>query len=178
MYQVHATRPGYERWQQSVVFDVGAAQTVTIDLVPKTRFKAAIRSLVIPGWGQYYAEEKGRSAFWGLTFLASGVVGTIYEIRYQDRKDDWEAGVERFNEATSVGERELLRDEVLDLQDRAYDAESDRRLMWSITTGLWAANVLDAVIFFPTEKRFTGLPITATPGFIDGNPAAFVSITF
>ncbi len=177
-YLVHATRPGYERWHQAVVFDPGAPQTLAIDLVPKTRIKAAMRSLVIPGWGQFYAEEKGRGTFWGLSVLVSGVVGTIYELRYQDRKDEWEDGLDRFRDATSVSEKEQVREEVLRLQDRAYDAESTRRLVWSITAGIWAANVVDALVFFPADKRFAGLPLTATPGFIDGSPGAYLSITF
>ena len=87
-YAITAMRPGYERWSQFVTFSPGDRQTLTIELVPKTRFKAAIRSLVVPGWGQYYAGEESRSVLWGLAALTTGVVAGVYELRYQDRKDD------------------------------------------------------------------------------------------
>ncbi len=162
-YLVSATRPGYETWTQEVVFSPGTLRKLTIELSPRTRMKAALRSRVIPGWGQYYSGEKSRSALWGVAIASSGVVAGIYELRYRDRKSDWEDGLERFDLAETIGEKELLQDEVYALQDRAYDAESDRRLAWGIVAGVWAINVLDALIFFPEEKKLIGIPLTVQP---------------
>jgi hypothetical protein len=163
VYTVRAMRPGYEDWKSTVVFTPGTAQDVRIILTPKTRYRAALRSMFIPGWGQYYAGEKTRGFFWGGAIIASGVLGVIYETRYQDRKSDWEDAVTRFEQATTFDEKERLRDEALRLKQRAYDAENDRRLVWGIMGGVWAVNFLDALILFPTEDRFADLPLTLQP---------------
>lgn len=177
-YLVSATRPGYETWTQQVVFSPGSLQKLTIELSPRTRTKAALRSLVIPGWGQYYSGEKSRSALWGVALATSGIVAGVYEARYRDRKGDWEDGLERFDRAETVAEKELLQDEVYDLQDRAYEAESDRRLAWGIVAGAWAINVLDALIFFPEEKKLTGVPLTIQPSRDGTGSLATFTFTF
>lgn len=176
LYVVRALRPGYEIWRSTITFTPGTAQTVNIDLQPKTRLKAGVRSLIIPGWGQYYAGEKPRSVLWGVAALSSGVVAALYESRYRNRKDDWENSRRRFDEATTIEEKENARQEVFRLQDRAYDAETDRRWAWGIVGGVWVVNLLDAVIFFPAEERFTHLPLTLRPT-PDGAGATF-TLTF
>jgi len=176
VYTVRAVRPGYEEWTSTVVFTPGLAQDLNIILTPKTRYKAAMRSLMFPGWGQYYAGEKAKSFLWGGAIVASGVLGLIYESRYQDRKDDWQAGLDRFEQATTYDEKQQLRDEVFRLQERAYDAESDRRLAWGILGGVWALNFLDALILFPTEDRFAGMPLTFEP--MPGGDGSMITLTF
>lgn len=178
VYTISAVRPGYEKWAQLVTFSPGSRRMLTIELVPKTRVKAALRSLVIPGWGQYYSGEKTRSALWAVAALTSGVVAGVYESRYRDRKSDWEDGLDRFDRATTIDEKERLRDEVLALQDRAYYAESDRQVAWGIVAGVWAVNMLDALVFFPSEKRFAGMPLTLRPTADGSGSLAALTLTF
>lgn len=178
IYTIRAMRPGYEKWVQRVTFASGSRQTLTIELVPKTRWKAAARSLVIPGWGQYYADEKTRSALWGIAAITTGVVAGVYESRYHDRKSGWEDGLDRFNRAETIDEKERLRDEVFTLQNRAYDAESDRQLAWGIVASVWAANLLDALVFFPEEKKYSGIPLTVRPASDGRGTLATFTFTF
>jgi len=175
---VRATRPGYEKWTQAVVFSSEISQNLMIELTPKTRGKAALRSLLIPGWGQYYADEKTRSAIWGLAALSSGVVAAVYESRYRSREDDWKDGMERFNRAETVGDKERLKEEVISLQRRAYDAETDRRRAWSIVIGVWVVNMLDALVFFPEENKFAAMPLTVEPTPDGAGPMAMFTLKF
>lgn len=177
-YTVRATRPGYEKWKQAVVFSSDLSQNLMIELTPKTRAKAALRSLLIPGWGQYYAEEKTRSALWGLAALSAGVVTAVYETRYRSRKDDWEDGLERFEQAVTIEEKERLKKEVISLQRRAYDAETDRQRAWSIALGVWVVNAIDAFVFFPEESRFAEMPLTFEPTSDGAGPMAMFTLKF
>lgn len=177
-YRVSAVRSGFETWSSTVIFTPGTGRRLEIDLIRKTRFKAAVRSVFFPGWGQYYAREKTRSVLWGLGVLSSGAVALTYEARYRDRKDDWEMAKKKFAGPGSLGEKERLREEVLSLHQRAYDAESDRRLAWGITIGAWALNVLDAWIFFPEDNRFANIPISIQPSFDSDATRAVLTFTF
>lgn len=165
MYVVRALRPGYETWKGTMTFSSAGTQALNIDLRPKTRLKAAVRSLCIPGWGQYYAGEKRRSLLWGIATLSSGVLAVVYESGYRDRKSDWEDGMRRFDDAGTIEDKEIARKDVLRLQQRAYDAETGRRRAWGIAAGVWTVNLLDAIVFFPAEERFSHMPVTvgATP---------------
>jgi len=177
-YLVSATRPGYETWKQQVTFSPGTLRKLTIELSPRTRVKAAVRSLFIPGWGQYYSGEKSRSALWGVTLAASGIVAGVFEVRYRDRKSDWEDGRDLFDQAQTYAEKEARKDVGYALQERAYDAESDRRLAWGIVAGVWAINVLDAFIFFPEERELIGVPLTISPAKDGSGSLATFTFTF
>ncbi len=174
---VRAVRPGYEDWVSTVVFSPNTDRNLVIELSPKTRAKAALRSLIIPGWGQYYSGEKTRSFLWGLAALSTGVVAGVYESRYRDYKADWIDGKDRFDNAGTVAEKERLRAEVMRLQDRAYDAETDRRWAWGLVGGVWATNVLDALVFFPEEKRFAGGILGVKPA-PDGSSLLTLTFTY
>ncbi|MCK4606761.1 MAG: PEGA domain-containing protein [candidate division Zixibacteria bacterium] len=50
-YIVSVERPGYERYTSRAFLDPSRSMEIDVKLTPKTRFKAAVRSLVVPGWG-------------------------------------------------------------------------------------------------------------------------------
>ncbi|MCA9728101.1 MAG: PEGA domain-containing protein, partial [Candidatus Eisenbacteria bacterium] len=51
LYRVQAFAPGYSPWEGQVYLDPSAPQDLSVRLSRKSRFGAAARSLVIPGWG-------------------------------------------------------------------------------------------------------------------------------
>jgi len=59
-YKLTLKKYGYEKYTTRVILDPGKLTTIDITLSPKTRFKAAVRSLFIPGWGQRYTEQKNK----------------------------------------------------------------------------------------------------------------------
>lgn len=108
-------------------------------------YEAPIRSLLIPGWGQFYNNRAVRgSLYLGLT---ASLLGGAAAMRVSaDRARD------RYNEADALSAA------------RRYDTY-EKRVTWSnrlVIAGvsLWALNVVDAAVFGPVED----LDVAVTPG--------------
>jgi hypothetical protein len=157
-YELKATREGYETYKTNLYLTGGTPLKVNIKLAPKTRFKAFIRSLVIPGWGQFYADEKTRGVLFSMATLASGVVTLIAEEDFRDKRDAYDEVMERFNEERSIERKKAMEQEVNSAREKAYDAETFRNVSLGVLVGVWAYNVLDAMIFFPNKKYESYVP--------------------
>ena len=154
-YKVKVKKYGYENYSTKIILDPTKQMEIAIKLSPKTRFKAAARSLFIPGWGQRYADEKFKGC--AFTILAAGAV-TGYLIAnddFNDKYDTYESRLDAFDRARNSGasyaELQVLQRELEDAQGTAYDAENFRRVMIGAVVGVWALNVFDALFFFPSE---------------------------
>lgn len=153
--KVKATHPGYETWKSEMILLPNRDYTLNIEMKPRTRFKAAIRSMFIPGWGQFYSRQRSRGVLMGLA-SAGGITAALLVNDYCNRKYDEYLDAETdfdLAQSISIEERRRLRD-ILDLKQReAYDAETTKRTYLGIAIGLWAYNILDAIVFFPDYKR-------------------------
>lgn len=153
-YKARITRPGYETWKGELTFVPGSANDFDITLSMKTRYKAAFRSMFIPGWGQIYSGQSAK----GMLFTASAVIfagAIVYADRvYGDRHRDYNIALADFNSASSIEEKNRLRLVLNDKQRDAYDAETDRNLTIAFGIGVWALNMVDALVFYPVNDVF------------------------
>lgn len=148
-YKVRAFRRGYEKWNSSIWFKQGSPNQLAIKLKPKTRFKAGLRSLLIPGWGQFYCEDKTKSVIMGISTLGAITAFVIADNDYSNKYDDYKWAKNQLDNANNIEDRKKYIQLVNDRQRKAYDAENLRRDILGIAIGAWAYNVLDAVLFFP-----------------------------
>lgn len=150
LYQVTVRRPGYESWNGEVV--VGAGNTLSVKLTKRSRTRAVLRSLFVPGWGQAYAGEptKGK-LFFGVEVLAlSGLVWT--NELYQDDVDDFDEAARRYRNATHLEDLPDLRS-ALDRAGREADRSYDRRrILTTAAVGVYALSILDALVLAPTSN--------------------------
>ena len=58
VYDVTIVKDGFEKSKHTYMFKGNESGTLSLKLNPKTRLKAGMRSLIFPGWGQYYSERK------------------------------------------------------------------------------------------------------------------------
>ena len=153
IYTLVAEAEGYERWTRTIYLDPAASDTLQILLVPKTRAKATLRSMLLPGWGQFYTNQKWKGAiFLGATVIAGvGVYSTNQD--YLDARDDLIFIQNRYENADQIDEQERLWREVEVALHRADDAASDRNVAVAVLIGVYALNVLDAFFLFPTPPR-------------------------
>jgi hypothetical protein len=154
-YEVTAELAGYERWRRSIVITDGESRELSIRLSPKTSLKAGTRSLLIPGWGQFYSDRPTKGALFLLATAVAGG-GFIWSNQiYQDRLADTRDAHAAYLRETQVDELPRLYDEQLAAQrraDRAY------RRQWGFavaTIGVYSINVLDAVVLFPGQSQGT-----------------------
>lgn len=148
-YKVKAFCNGYENYNSSVVLAAGQPTDISIQLKPKTRVKAAIRSLIIPGWGQRYygASTKGALLFVGTA--VSGLAAGILHLEFDKDRDDYYAFRDRYEAERLVEERERMLPELNRLQGEADDSERTRNIAAAVVAGFWAYSFLDAIVFFP-----------------------------
>lgn len=157
-YVLTATRDGYETYRTDLFLTGGSPLKVNIKLAPKTRFKAFLRSMVVPGWGQFYAGEKTRGTMFAVATLASGVVTLIAEQDFRNKRDDYNDALAKFNDERSIEAKKAMEAELNSIRDKAYNAETFRNVSLGVLIGVWGYNVLDAMIFFPNRKYDSYVP--------------------
>jgi hypothetical protein len=174
LYKAKITRPGYESWKGDLTFIPGNANNFNIELKRKTRFKAGLRSLFIPGWGQVYSGNTTRGGI--ITLSAAVAAGGLYFLDkdYQDKRSDYDiASQAYYNSGASIDEKNRLKAIMNKQQRRAYNAETDRRNAFYLLAGIWSYNLLDAVIFFPNGDSY--FPVVSA---IDGGASLTYTFRF
>ena len=151
-YKLKAVFPGYENWRGDVVIVPGQKNTFMISLSAKTRFKAALRSMFLPGWGQLYSERQQRGYLYNLVAIGLGTGLLLADKNYKKKKDDYNLAVTGLNQATSLDEFNRLQRDVYNKNRSAYDAETTRNTFLIVAAGFYVYNILDAVMFFPEQK--------------------------
>lgn len=160
IYRLKAIMSGYESWSGEIMILPGQDNTFSFSLSPKTRFKAGLRSLFFPGWGQYYSNQHGRAIFLSLTTLGVGVSALIADGDFRRKRDDYFQAKTDLANAVSADEISQLRNLVREKNRQAYNAETTRNVLIATTVGIWAYNVIDAIIFFPQRKLIFQKPVT------------------
>lgn len=167
-YRLTVKRKGFETYRTNVSLDPGRATQLDVELSRKTGVKAAARSMFIPGWGQWYTDQKFKS--FSFSFLFAGAVGSyfIFDDRFREKEDIFLSRRDAYDNAlesgASFGELQRLRDQLASAQEEAYDAEDARRIAIGAVVGVWALNVLDALLFSPSEPAtLTVKGVSITP---------------
>ncbi len=120
----------------------------------QSRPKAFIYSLLRPGRGQFYQGKTARGVFFSAATLAAGLVALDYQTGYEYAADDYELGVERFDAAEGVSEKERLRNEAGRLWSDVGRAKDRRDASLIALAALWGWNVIDT--FIPGERQGPG----------------------
>ena len=179
-YRLTVRKYGYESYSTILIIDPAQPQQINIKLSPKTAAKAALRSLFIPGWGQKYSGQKTKSFMFGALFFGSAINLYVTHDDYVDKRDEYSRRFGEYNEALAGGgnitDLNTRYAAMVDAQQVAYDAESDRRLATAITVGIWGLNLIDALFFTPSERAtFSVKGLTIAPS---ANPSgAGVTLT-
>ena len=167
-YELKVVRPGFESHTSHLILDPTRHTAVDVPLSRKTRFKGLVRSTVIPGWGQWYGDRKGKATMFALLMVGSGVAYLVADDYFDDKYDDFEARRSEFDSLRASGTRPELEAAWVRLneaQDEAYDAENIRRVTIGAAIGVWAVNLLDILFFFPDERgTFSIKGIDVSPG--------------
>lgn len=156
-YKVKATKEGYQSETSHVNFFGNSESSIFIKLKPRTRIKAAMRSLVFPGWGQLYSGDKVRGAILGAASI--GLIGwTLFAHNdYNSSQNALDRAVENFN-------RNMDEESFQNLQTKLGKAQDDydfRKTLLLVTASFWAYNIMDSLIFFSSPDG--GIEIKANP---------------
>jgi hypothetical protein len=134
-YVITGSEIGYERWRRTISLDGVSADTIWMTLSQKNPAMAGLRSIILPGWGQFYDDNPGRGTiFLGAAILA-GAGYAFAEIRMNDREDDLAA-------ATTP-------EEVEHATERLDDARDLRKYVLIGGGVVWGLSVIDAIASVP-----------------------------
>ncbi len=165
-YEVKLEKYGYETYTTRVVLDPSRQTTLDVKMAKKTRFKAGLRSLFIPGWGQWYTDQKTKASVLAIFIAASGVTYFFVDEWFDDRHDRYLDLKAEFDRETDINELRRREDALIEAQRKAYDAETVRRITIGVGLALWAYNFLDVIFFFPEDRgTFSVKGLTMEPTF-------------
>ncbi len=154
-YKMVVRKYGYERFTTRLTVDPTRDMNFDVRLSPKTRAKAALRSLVIPGWGQRYMDHSGKGVLFHFLAASSVAAFLIANSDFNDKFDTYETRQADYQKALDKGasytELERLQGQVKSANSEARDAEDVRRITIGAVAGVWALNVIDALLFSPEQ---------------------------
>jgi len=177
-YRIHAAKLGYEDNDKDYFFNGQGDDKLTIKLSPKTRFKALWKSAYLPGSGQIYSDHRAQGVVIGLMqFSAAGVL--LYrQIKYNDALNGYNTALKNFqaSQKTQDGQADLIAQVVA--RKAVLDDTYELRKRWLTVTGLiYAYNLLDALIFFPTYHHGDAeVKISLEPQGRERNPAIGLNV--
>ncbi len=181
-YRLDIRKYGYESYSSRILVDPSEPMNIDIHLVPKTRFKAAVRSILIPGWGQRYFEKGKRGTLYTALAVASVAGYFLADNEFDDKFDLYEARLARYDSLATLGtlgELRTLKPQLDEAQQDAYDAENVRRVAIGSVIAVWSINVLDVLFFsVPNRATFSVKGLSVNPGSINGSPAITLSRNF
>lgn len=167
-YKVEIRKSGYETYKSTIVLDPTRDFSLQAELRSRSAAKAAIRSVFIPGWGQRYSGQPGKGFFFNIAAAGSVAAFLIVDNDYQKKFDRFDASQAAYSKALSSGssfsEIESTFNQLKNDQSKAYDAETTRRITIGAVAGIWALNVIDALLFFPEHRgTFTPRSVSILP---------------
>ena len=158
----------YEDQQESqlVVIAQDRETEIELDMRRKTLLRTIRRSLVFPGWGQQYIEQKTRGYFYtvGEVLLLAGVgVSTMLFNQavndYNEARNDYLKQIEPNNIAAA-------RQRMIDRYDLVDKYDKQTRNLTYIAGGFWILNIVDIFIFKNRQPGFVNIKGDATDGII------------
>lgn len=154
IYRIRASKTGFENWSTEYAFNGRGDDKLTIKLKPKTRVKSVIRSALIPGWGQVYADQRNKGLFISLLqFSAAGVL-VYQDSRYSAALNDYRAALQNLRATqSSQDEQQDLIAQVKSTKADLDNAYTQRRRWMIITGSIYLYNLIDAALFFPSYRH-------------------------
>jgi len=153
-YKAEITRPGYETWKGDLTFVPGSSNNVAIKLSKKTRMKAMLRSILIPGWGQVYSGNKLRGCLITAGTVVTAAAAYHLDKSFDKKRSDYDIAYSNYNSAITIENRIALKAISDEKQHEAYRAETDRNTVMAVGAAFWAYNVIDALLFFPESDAY------------------------
>lgn len=152
-YKITILKNGYEKSKTSYYFTGNEGGSMKIKLSPKTQFKAGLRSLVFPGWGQVYSERKTTGILLSIIQAGTGIVTYLAHSDYTRAYDNYQNAFNDYEKNKSQEMDEQYLTIFKNKYKKAEDAFNKREKWLYIMGGLWLYNLLDSILFFPSFEE-------------------------
>jgi hypothetical protein len=152
-YRIQANRRGYNAVVSEHNFTGESGSIVMLKLSPKTPFKAFSRSLVFPGWGQFYSGRRLTGTFFVGATTAAFLALAINENHYKDAQTDYETARALFKRGGSFDEEREAYSRLQSALRKLDETQNDRNTSLYVLGGLWVLNTLESLLFFPKDNQ-------------------------
>lgn len=178
-FDIKIKKAGYETYKSSLFLSTANRAQLDVNLTAKTKFKAALRSVFIPGWGQAYANQKTKGVTFMILAAGSAAAYLLADKKFDDKRDEYDDYMDRYNSADTYAEKANLYPLLQNARQEAYDAENVRRITIGTTVAIWSLSVLDALLFFPEQKGSLLVDqIAFEPNLLNGGGQIILSHNF
>lgn len=164
-YQIKAEKFGYEGWSKDFFFTGKGNEKISIKLSPKTRLKGFYRSMLFPGWGQAYSDQRVKGGIIALTQGATLGALLYQNAQYNEALDDFNSASAAFQQGQSDAVQRPLLLAQLNTAQSSLDDRYEARRRWALfAASVYLYNLLDIVLFFPSYHHDNvDINLTVTP---------------
>jgi hypothetical protein len=161
---------------QPLAVFVNQEKDYKLDACParKSRVGAGALSLFLPGRGQTYSDRKGMGKLYFFSVLLNSIGLSTTAIVYHNVLKDYDEDKDTYLASENSAEAAANYEAMEDAHEKASSNYKLYRTFLNIEIGLWAWNVLDAMILFPGNPKVGLEPATKAEGSV--KPSA--SLTF
>ena len=139
--------PKYLGSKESFLVNNTEAIDLSIKLLPKSKNKAILNSLLFPGYGQYYYESKNKALLFSITAASlTALLRNTYNT-YQDENYLFDQYQLDYRNATTTGDIESTWETYQNQANQVNDLQA-QLLSYGVALGAtWIINVVDALLF-------------------------------
>jgi hypothetical protein len=137
-------------------------------LPPKTASKAAVRSVLLPGWGQQYKGQTGKAWLARTVAVAGAAVAYAGVSQRKPAIDDYLSAKAEYDAAVSSDQIDHWYGEMESCYDKVGKAENLRNAGFGVLGGIWLLNIADAALGFPARG---GDNLPTLGSFLEVDPA-------
>ena len=125
---------------------------LSIKLLPKSKNKAILNSLLFPGYGQYYYESKTKALLFSITAASLTALLTSTYTTYQDENSLVSQYQLDYQNATTIGDIESTWQTYQNQANQVNDLQAQLLIYGGALGATWIINVVDALLFNGLEN--------------------------
>lgn len=152
-YSFNISRPGFNSREFTINILKNKTTGYNVNLDPKTKSAAFLRSMVLPGWGQAYQDKTTRSWVYSVLFVGSGAGAIGFTLKYNQAVNDYNDIHDKYLAAVEDNEINSLRNDLQDAYDTVESTENIRNIFYASTALIWVWNLIDVLVLPPSWAK-------------------------
>jgi hypothetical protein len=144
--------PKYMGSKESFSVNNTEAIDLSIKLLPKSKNKAILNSLLFPGYGQYYYESKTKALLFSITAASLTALLTSTYTTYQDDNSLVSQYQLDYQNATTTGDIESTWQIYQNQANQVNDLQAQLLIYGGALGATWIINIVDALLFNGLEN--------------------------
>jgi len=162
-YSISASASKHYNYYQNVDLYSDIPCKITLELGIPSRKSAELRSIFIPGWGQYFSFQPIKGAvFFMSSALSIGWQCSSYN-KYNKELDRYDEYVSLYNSAMTINDLDKYRNLCNESKNLLDDFRTQFFVATSITIATYVYNLIDIYFFFPSHRYQQNIGLDYNP---------------